>query len=562
MATRRIEKEVDFLLVGLGAVGAIVAHELTRAGRDVLALEAGPPRPDKELVMDELQSAMYRNAFGAPKFNPELPTWRLNERSPAQPAHTFLKMANGLGGSSVTYGAISWRFHPDDFRARSNTIARYGQAALPEGSSLADWPVDYDELEPYYDRAERLIGVSGLAGNLRGTIQPGGNPFEGARQEPYPLPPLRTSGLGGLFAEAADRRGFHPFPTPAAILTQDYDGRQACTYCSFCVGQRCQFGAKGSTLITVLPKALASGKLTVRTGARVTRVEVGDDGRPVGVEYLGPEGLVLQPAGTIVLATYVFENVRLLLLSTSRRFPSGLGNNSGQVGRNFIPRQFPNVFGVIEGRRLNRFMGPIGQGQTIDDLNADNFDHSGLGFIRGGRLGVSQQYLPIEASGRVPPGVPRWGRAYKRWVSQSYQSTVAVSVVPEILPYEANYLDLDPERRDDLGRPVTRITFDLQENDRRQIDYLHQRCEELLREMGASRVWRHPLFTGVITSHDIGGVRMGDDPASSVVDSYGRLHEAPNLLVLGGATYPSLPGFNPTLTMQALALRTAELLSA
>jgi gluconate 2-dehydrogenase alpha chain len=562
MTDRRINKEVDVCIVGLGAVGALVAYELTLAGREVLALEAGPPRPDKELVQDELQSAGFRNAYGAGKFNPELPSWRPNAATPAQSATTFLKLANGLGGSSVTYGAISWRFHPDDFKARSNTITRYGEGALPDGSTLADWPVDYDELERHYDRAERLIGVSGLAGNLRGAIQPGGNPFEGARQEPYPLPPLRTSGLSGLFAEAADKQGLHPFPTPAAILSEDYDGRKACTFCSYCVGQRCQFGAKGSTLVSVLPKALASGKLTVRTGCRVTKVELNEAGEAIGVEYLGPDGPVFQPAGTIVLASYVFENVRLLLLSTSRRFPNGLGNNSGQVGRNFIPRQFPSVYGVIAGRRLNRFMGPIGQGQTIDDFNADNFDHGGRGFIRGGRLGVSHQFLPIEASGRIPPDVPRWGSAYKRFVQQSYHSLVTMTVVPEVLTYESNFLDLDPERRDDLGRPVIRITFDTQENEHRQADFLQERSEELLRGMGASRVWRNPLFTGVITSHDVGGARMGDDPASSVVDSYGRLHETPNVLVLGGATYPTLPGFNPTLTMQALALRAAEKLGA
>ncbi len=551
------KKEGDVCLVGLGATGAMAAYVLTQAGRRVVALEAGPARSGPEHVMDELWSAAARNAWGAAKFNQELPTWRPNARSPRQPTPHTWRLANGVGGSSLPYAAMSWRFHPDDFQVRSNTIARYGPDALPAGSCIADWPVTYDELEPYYDLAERLLGVSGQAGNLRGRLTPDGNPFEGPRQNPYPLPPLRTSGIGELFREAALEAGYHPFPVPAAILSEPYEGRQACTYCSFCNALGCHVKAKGSVLWTVLPWALASGNLEVRSGCRALRLVVDDGGEAVGVEYQGPDGAVFQAAGTVVLASYTFENVRLLLLSRGRHFPQGVGNNSGQVGRCFMARNSSSLFGVFEGRRLNRFIGPMAQSQTIDDLNADNFDHAGLGFIRGGRIAAINQAQPVASSCEIPPGVRRWGRPYKAFLAHYYNKTATLRLNAETLPYDGNFLDLDSEVRDPLGMPVVRITFDLQGNERRLMAYLQERAVELMKAMGASRVWCTPFAAEAITTHDVGGARMGTDSERSVVDAFGRVHEAPRVFILGSATYPTLSGLNPTLTMQALALRTA-----
>ncbi|HYM70738.1 MAG TPA: GMC family oxidoreductase, partial [bacterium] len=437
-------RDADVCLVGLGAAGAMAAYVLTGAGVRVVALEAGPPRSGREYVMDELVSSRFRNAWGETKFNQELPTWRRNAQSPRQATPYYQRMANGVGGSSLAYAAISFRYHPDDFRARSNTVTRYGAAALPTGSDLTDWPLSYDDVEPYYDLAEELLGVSGQAGNVRGRLLPGGNPFEGPRQRPYRLPPLRTSGLGTLFAEAAAEAGYHPFPMPAAILTQPSDSRAACTYCSFCTRLGCHVGAKGNMLETVVPQALATGNLEIRTGCRALRVVTGARGEVVGVEYLGPAGIRLQPARVVILAAYTFENVRLLLLSRSPRFPNGLGNNAGQVGRYYMTRQISTVSGLFAGRRLNRFTGPSAQGQTIDDFNANNFDHGGLGFIRGGRITAANQFPPIVSSAVLPPEVPRWGRAYKAFLVNHYNSIATLMVDSESLPYTANFLDLDP----------------------------------------------------------------------------------------------------------------------
>ncbi len=551
-----MEREVDICIVGLGGAGAIAAYGLAAAGRQVLALEAGPARTGREYVMDELESSMVRNPWGATKFNQEVPTWRRNASSSRSRTPYTQRMANGVGGSSLAYATISFRYHPDDFRVQTTTLGRYGPEALPQGTDVTDWPLSYDDLEPYYDMLEQLLGVSGLAGNLRGRPQAGGNPFEGPRQRPYPLPPLRTSGLGMLFHEAAANAGYHPFPIPAAILSEPYDGRMACTYCSFCTRQGCHVGAKGNTLVTVLPRALATGHLEVRTGCRVLRVTMDERGEATGVEYLGPDGIGFQPARVVILASYTFENVRLLLLSRSPRFPNGLGNNAGQVGRYYMARQTLSVSGIFGGRRLNRFTGPSAQGQTIDDFNADNFDHTGLGFIGGGRITAPNGFPPIVNSLIVPPDVPRWGRAYKAFLARYYNSIATLTVDAETLPYEANFLDLDPEVRDPLGVPVVRITFDIHDNERRALTFLQDRAGPLLTDMGAERTWRTPISVHAFTTHDVGGTRMGTDPSRSVVDSYCRIHDAPNVFVLGGSTFPTQSGLNPTLTMQALALRT------
>ena len=561
MSVLRTAKAVDVCLVGLGAAGAMAAYGLTRAGRRVVALEAGPPRGDaasRPYVMDELQSPGLRNAWGDVKFNQEVPTWRPNADTPAQPVTpAYQLMPNGVGAATALYAAVSLRFHPDDFRVRTSTMERYGPAAIPSGTDLTDWPVTYDDVEPFYDVTERLIGVSGQAGNIRGQVVPGGNPFEGPRSHPYPVPPLRPSGLGELFGEAAAKLGYHPFPIPAAVLTEPYEGRQGCTYCSFCGGMPCHVGAKGDVRTTVVPHSLATGNLEVRTNCRVLRVVVDDHGKVSGVEYDGPDGRVFQPANTVVLAAFTFENVRLLLLSRSRRFPHGLGNNAGQVGRCFMTRQHPYVFGVFEGRKLNRFTGPPGQGRTIDDLNADHFDHAGAGFIRGGRLWCGNGSPPIAHSGLIPPEVRRWGRSYKEFLHRHANSVADISFNLEMLPYEANFLDLDPTVCDALGRPVVRITFNIYDNEYRAIAFLQQKSAELLRLMGATPVWHSAAATCALSQHDLGGARMGTDPTRSVVDSFGQLHEAPGVFVLGGATFPTQPGCNPTLTIQALALRTA-----
>jgi gluconate 2-dehydrogenase alpha chain len=542
-------RPADVVIIGGGFVGAVVAHRLVRSGREVVMLEAGPPRDGRERVMDELLATSVRNIGGDAKFNDEIPTWRRNAAETAMPVRPGQGLETALGGNSVAWGAAAMRFYEDDFRIRSATAARYGEAAIPAASSLDDWPLSYADLAPYYDAAEDLLGVSGLAG---------ANPFEAPRAAPYAMPPLRTSGLGALFAEAAGREGYHPFPLPAAILTAPWRGRHACTYCSFCSRFGCHVDAKASAQNTVLAEAMEGGQLRLVTGARVLSIVTDDSGAAVGVRYRDAAGEHRQDGGTIVLAAYAFENARLLLLSRGRRHGRGLGNETGQVGRHYMTRQQPAVFAQFEGRRLNRFIGPTAQAMAIADLSADHFDHRGLGFIRGGRIAAFNQYLPIEASGILPPGMPRWGAAWRDFFRGSYNETAMLFIDPEILPYATNRLDLDPDHADRLGRPVIRITFDIGDNERRLIAFLQEAATRIATAMGATRLWRRPPLTGPISTHDVGGTRMGDDAERAVVDSLGGVHDTPGLFVLGGSTFVSLPAVNPTLTILALALRAAD----
>ena len=279
-----------------------------------------------------------------------------------------------------------------------------------------------------------------------------------------------------------------------------------------------------------------------------------------GVQYLDPAGQLLQqPARFVILSSYVYENTRLLLLSRCKAFPKGLSNNSGQVGKYYLSHSYVSADGLFPGRRLNLYSGTSGQGVSIDDLNGDNFDHSGLGFIRGSVIYVSNGKLPIGTASSVAPGVPHWGSGYKRWLNENANSVGGIYAQQETLAYHANCLDLDPVVKDALGVPVVRITYDFGENERRAGAYMANKLDALLRAMGASKSWPgFPPAPVPVNSHTYGGTRLGKDPATSVVDEYLISHEVRNLAIMGGSTFPGCTGYNPTTTIQATAWRAAE----
>lgn len=557
----------DVVIVGLGAAGGVAAHVLTQAGINVVGLEAGPRLDVADfLANDDEISGMIRYWTGEPKYKHELPTWRPSASSPTMPPPIPpVSMANMVGGTSVHYGAQSWRFRADDFTTRSSTIARYGNGVIPATSTLVDWPITYDELEPYYDRVEHLIGVSGKAGNVNGTLIDGGNPFESPRSREFPMPPLRSFGYGELAREGMIRAGYHPFPQPAAITSVPYDGRPECSYCGYCSGFGCWNDSKSSTLVTAIRRAEATGLLEVRPNCRVMRILSNDLGQVTGVEYLDERGeLQVQPAGVVVLSTYVYENVRLLLLSTSNYYANGLANNSGQVGRNYLSQAYAGRSGLFPGKRLNLFSGAGGQAVAMDDLNGDHFDHTALSFIRGAVIFAGNSELPIGKSRSTPPGAPRWGTAYKRWVHENAGSVGSMFGQVEPLPYDDVFLDLDPVVTDPLGVPVIRVTYDIKKNELNAARYIDQKLAELMQEMGASETWQAypPGVPLPINTHAYGGTRMGDDPDLSVVNKYGLAHQAPNLMILGGSNFPGSSGYNPTETIQAHAWFAAEYLAS
>ena len=555
-------EKTDVVIVGVGAAGAILAAELAKAGMKVIGLERGPRLTTQDFnPHDELRYFTRQDL--RPNIKRQPITWRPNPNARANPI-PVQNYGNQAGGGTVHYGAVSWRFHEDDFRARSQTIQRYGARAIPEDSSLADWPLSYADLEPFYDRIEYEIGVSGKAGNLQGRKIDGGNVFEAPRRREFPLPPLVVDQSGEVFDAATKKLGHHPFSTPRAILSEAYKGRPGCTYCGFCQAFGCHVGAKSSVLITVLPDADATGNFKLVTGAMCYRVNSDNSGKATGVAYYGPDGSDNTiEAELVILTPFIYDNTRLLLLSKTAKFPDGLANSSGQVGKHLMAHMMPNVYVTFDDRHINNYMGPSAQKHTIDDFNADNFDHKDAGFIRGSQISVGTGNLqggPISLTTTVPPpGTPRWGAAYRDFLAKSFTRHAAMVAQTENLPYVDQTIDLDPNVRDAWGLPAPRMTFDWRRpNELARVEFMMKKMEEIGKAMGAKQVWRAPLGPGAPGAHHEGGTRMGSDPKTSVVNRYGQSWDVPNLFVIGSSTFPSMSGFNPTLTIQALAYMSAD----
>jgi gluconate 2-dehydrogenase alpha chain len=556
-------EKTDVVIVGMGAVGGIMAAELGKASMKVIGLERGPRLTTADFTPhDELRYFQRQELRPSARRQPV--TWRPNTKERAKPL-PILNYGNQAGGGTVHYGAVSWRFHEDDFRVRSHSIERYGASAIPKDSSLADWPLTYAELEPFYDRAEYELGVSGKAGNLGGRKIEGGNIFEAPRRRDYPLPALLADQSGVLFEGGARKLGYHPFSTPRAILSQPYQGRPGCTYCGFCQAFGCHVGAKSSILVTKLPEADKTGNFQLRTGAMCYRVNSDNSGRVTGVAWYGPDGSDNTiEADLVILAPFIYDNTRLLLLSRTERFPNGLANSSGQVGKHLMAHITPRVFAIFDDQFVNIYMGPSAQKHSLDDFNADNFDHGGLGFIRGGQISVSTADLeggPIGAALGMdpPPGTPRWGAAYRDFLAKYFARHAAIVAQTENLPYADQMIDLDPDVRDQWGLPAPRLTYDWRrENETARIEFLTHKLEELGRAMGATRVWRGRMGPGTPGAHHEGGTRMGSDPKTSVVNRYGQSWDISNLFIVGSSTFPTMSGFNPTLTIQALAYMAAD----
>src|SRR5215470_9283270 len=398
-------EKTDVVIIGVGAVGGVMAAELGKAGLKVIGLERGPRLKTADFQLDELRYFQRQDLRPDVKRQPV--TWRTSRNAPAvriSPQNN----GNQAGGGTVHYGAVSWRLHEDDFRARTQTIERYGLAAIPQECSLADWPMTYAELEPFYEKAEYEIGVSGRAGNLQGKKIDGGNVFEAPRQRDYPLPPLQRDQSAVLFEAGTKKLGYHPFSTPRAIISQAYKGRPACTYCGFCQGFGCHVAAKSSILVTALPDADATGNFKLITGAMCYRVNSDNSGRVTGVSYFGPDGSADNTieAEIVVVAPFIYDAVRLLLLSKTAKFPNGLANSSGHLGKHIMAHIGARAFAAFDDRHVNVYMGPSAQKVSLDDYNGDNFDHKDLDFILGAQISVGPAGLeggPIAAAMGMPP---------------------------------------------------------------------------------------------------------------------------------------------------------------
>ena len=548
----------DVVLIGVGAVGGVAALPLARAGLDVIGLEAGNWLTARDFAPDELRNNIRGWPQSIQKANREVPTHRRSEGAPYSPRPPVHPMMNAVGGTSLHYWGQSWRLNPWDFRVVSETARRYGAGRIPAGSTVEDWPFGLEELEPYYDAVEYEVGISGQAGNINGTIDERGNVFEGPRQREYPMPPLRGSGFTELMSDAARGLGWHPFPGPAAIASRAYDGRAGCVYHGFCSRGGCHVDAKSSTAVSTIPKAVDTGRFSVVARARVSRIEVDNDGRVRGVTYFKDGDEYFQPADAVLLASYVYENVRMLLLSKSAAYPEGLSNNHGQVGRHYFTHNHRGWVTALFPFDLNNWYGAAAQGVAVDDWADDNFDHAGLDFIGGGNLWVYTERRPINAAGMNTFGrAPRWGSDWKSFIRENADRWTGSYLQKTTFPYDDNYLDLDPNVTDPYGDPVCRITADFKDNEVRLKEFAQDRMVEWFTAAGAIETIRNDIETMGPATHAYGGTRMGRDPDTNVVDEWGFSHEAPNLGILGGSVMGTSGARNPTLTAQALAWRTA-----
>jgi choline dehydrogenase-like flavoprotein len=532
--------EVDVCVVGAGAGGLVAATEIAERGFRVVVLERGPCIRREAFLEDEI--AVKRRGQLWPTVEEEPRTWRPSPDVQAETLPIGVQLfANAMcvGGGTVHYSGLSWRFHESDFRVLS-------EEGPVDGASLADWPIDYAEMEPWYERAEWEIGVSG-----RGWA----NPYDPPRRRDYPLPPVARTSAGAILERGARALGLHPFPTPLAILSQPYRGRPACTNKGFCSGYGCPVGAKSSTLEALLPRALASGRCELRSGAFASRVELDRRGRASGVVYAdGRGGEILQPARLVLLAAGGVETPRLLLLSASRGHPDGLANGSGLVGANFMQHApgatvvatFPEPLDGHKGASPTR---------AVHDYYATD---SRRGFIRGGYFHPrAHGGDPIELALRPVHGTT-WGAAHKASMRRTWDHYLYSHVTAESLPVESNRVDLDPVVRDRFGLPVARITHTAHPNDVRLSTFLADRSADVFRAAGATEVIVPAPGVRKLHNHQMGTCRMGEDAARSVVDRWCRAHEVPNLYVVDSSVFVTSAGLNPALTIQANAYRVAD----
>jgi gluconate 2-dehydrogenase alpha chain len=566
-------KPVDAVLVGFGWTGAIIAQQLCDAGLNVLALERGPWRDTATdfatgFAQDELRYMWRHHLFQNVTYDTLTIRNSVNQEAlPMRHLGSFL-LGTGVGSGGVHWNGQIWRFLPTDFLTKSHNEQRYGKQVTKD-LTVQDWGITYDELESSYDQFDKLCGTSGKAGNLKGQIQPGGNPFEGTRSAEYPTPPMTQTYGPTLFGKAAAELGHHPFPHPTGNLSQAYVNPLGCqlgkcTYCGFCEKFGCGNYSKASPQTTVLPYLMAKSNFTLRTESEVLRVELTPDKkRATGVTFVNSAGEeFFQPAEIVVLSAYVLQNVRLMLLSGIGK-PYDPNTGEGVVGKNYAYQTMASVNVFFEDKLMNPFIGAGALATVIDDFNGDNFDHSGLGFIGGAYIaGMITGGRPIEMI-YTPEGTPAWGKEWKHAAAKNYLRSFAISVHGSNMSSRGNYLDLDPTYRDIHGRPMLRMTFDFNDNDHKMSDHLADRAAEVARAMNPREIkinrrtgsWN---VTPYQTTHNTGGAIMGTNPTNSVVNKYLQMWDVSNVFSMGAGAFPQNAGYNPTGTVAALAYYSAN----
>ncbi|MCI0438359.1 MAG: GMC family oxidoreductase [Chloroflexi bacterium] len=519
---------VDVLVIGAGASGAAFAWSLAEDGFEVLCLEQGgwlDPRAYPSTLDDwEIHRQTDYNA------NPNLR--KLPEDYPVNDVDSPISplMYNAVGGSTIHWSAHFPRFHPSDFRVKSlDGVAD-------------DWPVTYEQLEPFFQLNDEIMGVAGMTGDTA-------YPEKGPRQ----TPPIPLGKLGQTIANGFDTLGWHWWPSDSAILTRPYDRRAACNNCGPCdIG--CALRAKASTDVTYWPKALAKGA-ELRTRARVREITVGKNGLADGVIYYDQDGRVhKQNARMVVLAANGVGTPRLLLNSKSPLFPDGLANSSGLVGKNLMFHPYSMVTGVFD-EPLEGYKGP--GGCTIISQEFYETDLS-RGFVRGYAFQVARGFGPLTtALGGIGGHRVPWGKEHHRVFAERFGRTITIAVIGEDLPELHNKVTLDTVLMDSSGVPAPRVSYKMSQNSLNMMNHGIARATDVLEAAGARQVMVNPLLRPA-GWHLMGTARMGASSGNSVTDGYGRCHDIKNLFIIDGSIFVTAGAVNPTSTIQALALYIAD----
>ncbi|GKV67181.1 MULTISPECIES: GMC family oxidoreductase [Sporosarcina] len=551
--------KVDVVTVGVGWTGGIIAAECAKAGLKVRGLERGKNRgtEDFSMVHDE-----YRYAFRyelMQDLSKETITFRNNAKQRALPMRqlgSFL-LGEGLGGAGTHWNGMTYRFLPYDFQIRSETEKKYGKSKIGSDYLLQDWGITYDELEPYYDKFEKTIGLSGEDTN----------PFWGKRSSDFPTPAMKRTPLLKKFEKATTDLGYHPYMVPSANLSEPYqnpDGASinGCQYCGFCERFGCEYGAKSSPEVTVVPTAKKTGNYDITFHANVVEVLKQGD-KTTGVRYVdtltGAE--YIQPADVVVLTSYMMNNAKLLMVSDiGEQYNPETGK--GTLGKNYCYQIEPGATGFFD-EQMNTFMGAGALGMTIDDFNGDNFDHSNLDFLHGASISFVQSGSRPIGTNPIPSDVPLWGAEFKKASVHNFTRALDVFGQGASLPHKNNYLSLDPTYKDKYGVPLLQMTYNFTEQDRNLHKFITQKTVDVMEAMGAKKTEGGGMLEDYDiapyqSTHNTGGTTIGDDPNTSVVNNYLQHWDMENLFVVGAGNFNHNSGYNPTATVGALAYRAAE----
>jgi choline dehydrogenase-like flavoprotein len=523
-------------IIGAGASGATAAKMLTEAGISVVVLERGPWLKQADFGGDELANVNRYYLWSDPVLNPR--TFRLAADGELH-VGSFCPVPQMVGGGTVHWTGWVPRFVENDFRMHS----LHGD--IP-GANLVDWPITYQELEPFYDKIEWALGVSGQAG---------ANKYEAPRSRGYPCPPMPTTRYAQKFHEGCARLGYNSFPTPTAMLSKPYNGRSSTILSAFIQQHGDPTGTKSSVLYTFIPDALATGKMDLRTECYVHEITVDRQGRAKSAVYQDANGdFIEQEAEMFLLACGAIESARLLLLSRSNGFPHGLANGNGLVGRYLTLHEYSGAVGVFDEPVYGWAGGGYVSASTLEFYASDEK----RGFIGGCHVAAAGAGIPLPINFSLPDK-PQWGKAMKDADRQFFNYSMGVGIVMHDLPQETNRVELDDTVKDAWGLPVARITVKPHPNDLAQAHWTIDRNAEILEAAGAKKVWR--VYVDKITgncSHQHGTIRMGTDPAKSVLNKWCQAHEVDNLYAIDGSPFPTATGINPTLTIMANAARVVD----